>query len=435
MSYQKSPHEFRNPAATKLVMIGPFRCLLVSIVLTYLMPMLHAADELKPVSLRSEISSVQPMTGIVLWSTNPAASTAPIQLEFAYLKYDQVVREEGKYDWSEVESLLDDVASRGHQAILRWHDTYVGKPNGFPEYIKSLRDYRATNALSENKPTGFPDWSHPELRRFLLEFFTRFAEKYDRDPRVAFVQVGFGLWSEYHIYDGPMQLGTTFPDRAFQGLFASHLASQFQHTPWMISVDAAGDHAPFVDDETLSDLPFGVFDDSFNHRRHAQENEPNWVALGNDRWKIAPAGGEFSFFEAKDQKKALSVNGPHGVPFEKQAAKFHVSFIIGDDQPNFQNSERIRAAGQACGYRFRVTRFECDTERSIVTIENAGIAPIYHDAYPAVHGVRSKQTLKGLLPGESQSFEIESGGSSPILTIQSDRLVQGQEIQYEAALP
>jgi hypothetical protein len=70
-----------------------------------------------------------------------------------------------------------------------------------------------------------------------------------------------------------------------------------------------------------------------------------------------------------------------------------------------------------------------------VTIENAGIAPIYHDAYPAVHGVRSKQTLKGLLPGESQSFEIESGGSSPILTIQSDRLVQGQEIQFEAALP
>ena len=435
MSYQKSPQEFRNPAARKAVMVAIFEWLGVWLALTHLASTIYAADEMKPVSLRSRISSVQPMTGIVLWSTNPAASTAPIQLEFAYLKYDQVVRNEGTYDWSAVEKLLDDVASRGHQVILRWHDTYVGKQNGVPEYIKSLRDYHATNALSENKPTGFPDWSHPELRRFLLEFFSRFAEKYDRDPRIAFVQVGFGLWSEYHIYDGPMQLGTTFPDRAFQGLFASHLASQFQHTPWMISVDAAGDHAPFVSDESLRDLPFGVFDDSFNHRRHQQENEPNWVALGNDRWKVAPAGGEFSFFEAKDQKKALSVNGPHGVPFEKQAAKFHVSFIIGDDQPNFQNSERIRAAGQACGYRFRVTRFECNSARSTVTIENEGIAPIYYDAYPAVNAVRSKQSLRGLLPSESRSFDIDSGGSSPVLTIQSDRLVQGQEIQYDAAIP
>jgi hypothetical protein len=417
-----------------MAIIGQCKRIGILIVLIRFVSQVHAADEMTPVSLRSEIASVQPMTGIALWASNPAASTAPIQLEFAYLKYDQVVREEGAYDWSVVETLLDDVASRNHQTILRWHDTYVGKPSGVPQYIQTLRDYRATTALSENKPTGFPDWSHPELRRFILEFFTRFAEKYDRDPRIAFIQVGFGLWSEYHIYDGPMQLGTTFPDRAFQGEFARHLASRFRQTPWMISVDAAGDHAPFASDETLRDLPFGLFDDSFNHRRHAQENEPNWIAMGKDRWKIAPAGGEFSFFEAKDQKKALSVNGPHGVPFERQAAKFHVSFIIGDDQPNFQNSERIRVAGQACGYRFRVTRFECNAERSRVTIENVGIAPIYHDAYPAIYGVRSTQTLKGLLPGESQSFEIESGGSSPVLTIQSDRLVQGQEIQYEAFL-
>jgi hypothetical protein len=435
MSYHNSPRTFGSPATTKSGVIGLCRRLGISIVLIHLVSMVHAADEMRPIALRSEITKVQPMTGIALWATNPAASTGPIQLEFAYLKYNQVVREEGVYDWSAVEKLLDVIASRRHQAILRWHDTYVGKPNGVPNYIQSLQDYRATTALSEKQPTGFPDWSHPELRRFLLEFFTRFAERYDRDPRIAFVQVGFGLWSEYHIYDGPMQLGTTFPDRAFQGEFARHLASQFQQTPWMISVDAAGEHTPFASDTTLRDLPFGVFDDSFNHRRHKQENEPNWIALGTDRWKIAPAGGEFSFFEKKDQRKALSETGPHGVPFETQAAKFHVSFIIGDDQPNFQTAERIRLAGLACGYRFRVTRFECDSASSIVTIENEGIAPIYHDAYPAVNGVRSKLSLKGLLPSESRSFEIESGGSSPALTIQSDRLVQGQEIQYQAALP
>lgn len=394
-----------------------------------------AAGEMRPVPLTSRVATVQPMTGIVLWSTNEATQDAPIQLEYAYLRYDQIVRERGQYDWSPVENLLTDIAGRKHQAILRWHDTYVGQPTGVPVYIKALPDYRETSGRSEKKRTGFPDWSHPELRRFVLEFFTRFTEKYDRDSRLAFVQVGFGLWAEYHIYDGPMQLGKTFPSKAFQGEFARHLGQTFRQTPWMISVDAAGDHAPFADDPQLMSLSFGVFDDSFNHAGHREENEPNWERFGKDRWRRAPAGGEFSFFEAKDQQEALATRGPHGIAFEAQAAKFHVSFIIGDDQPQFQSKERIRDAGLACGYRFRVTRFEASGTRSLVEISNRGIAPIYYDAFPAVNGQRSAVSLKGLLPGQSRMFEVAFGGDRPALTIECDRLVSGQQIEFDAALP
>ncbi len=392
------------------------------------------AGDLRPVPLKSAATEVQPMTGIALWATNPAARTAPVQLEFSYLAYDRVVREKGKYDWAAVEQLLDDAAGRNHQLVLRWHDTYVGKPTGVPAYIKALPGYRETAALSEKKRTGFPDWSHPEWRRFVPEFFARFAERYDRDPRLAFVQVGFGLWAEYHIYDGPMELGKTFPSKAFQGEFATHLGKSLTHTPWMISVDAAGDHAPFAADKTLLALPFGVFDDSFNHARHEAENVPNWNALGRDRWKSAPVGGEFSFFEPKDQSEALSPRGPHGTRFEEQAARFHVSFIIGDAQPRHQTAGRVREAGLACGYRFRVTKFRASAARSEVTVTNTGVAPIYYDAYPAVNGVRAKASLKGLLPSESRTFEVAAGGESPVPTIECDRLVKGQRIGYDADL-
>jgi len=392
-------------------------------------------DAFRPVPLAARITTVQPMTGIVLWSTNPAAPTAPVQLEYSYLTYRQVVRARGEYDWTPVEKLLDEVAGRGHQAILRWHDTYVGKPSGIPDYIQALPGYRGKTAKSEGKPTGFPDWSHPELRRFALEFFGRFAERYDRDPRLAFVQTGFGLWAEYHIYDGPMRLGHTFPAMDYQAEFARHLARVFRDTPWMISVDAGSSRrAPFVRNPELLALPFGLFDDSFNHADHRQENEPNWNRLGRERWKTAPAGGEFSFFTRRDQKEALAPGGPHGEPFAAQAARFHLSFIIGDDQPRFQPPERIREAGLACGYRFRVTRFEASRAQSRVAIENRGIAPLYHDAYPAVNGVRSPASLKGLLPGESRDFAIAAGGEHPVLTIESDRLVPGQRIEYEADL-
>ncbi|WP_435007408.1 DUF4832 domain-containing protein [Tundrisphaera lichenicola] len=394
-----------------------------------------AEDDLRPIPLKSKIEQVQPMTGIVLWATNGAARTAPIQLEYSYLTYDQVVRAKGEYDWTPVEKLLDAIAGRKHQAVLRWHDTYVGKASGVPGYIRALPDYRGFEADSEKKRTGFPDWSHPELRRFALEFFDRFAEKFDRDPRLAFLEVGFGLWSEYHIYDGPMELGKTFPSLEFQREFALRLGEKFRQTPWMVSVDAASNWSPFATDDRLLALPFGLFDDSFNHARHAEVNEPNWNKLGRDRWKVAPTGGEFSFYEPKDQREALSATGPHGVEFSRHAETFHISFMIGDGQPRYQKPERIREAGQACGYRFRVTRFEASASRSEVTMENVGIAPIYHDAFPTVNGRRSEDSLKGLLPRESRVFRVASGGPSPALSIESDRLVPGQRIEFEADLP
>lgn len=398
-------------------------------------PVAAAAEDPRPVPLTARVGEVQPMTGIVLWTTNPTAATAPIQLEFAYLAYRDVVDAHGGYDWTPVERLLAAVADRRHQAIIRWYDTYVGRPSGIPDSIRSLPGYRETSGRSEGRKTAFPDWSHPRLGPFVLEFFTRFAERFDTDPRLAFVQVGFGLWAEYHISDGPLRPGRTFPAAAFQAEFARHLATRLVRTPWMISVDAAGDHAPFATDPALRALPFGVFDDSFNHARHREENEPNWNVLGRDRWQTAPAGGEFSFFEPADQAAALADDGPHGVPFAAQAARFHVSFIIGDDQPRFGPPERLRAAGLACGYRFRVERFVASAARSEVTFVNTGIAPIYHDAHPAVDGVRSEASLRGLLPGASRTFAIPAGGPRPRLTIESDRLVPGQRITYDADLP
>ena len=393
------------------------------------------ADEMRPIAIKSTVTEVQPMTGIVLWTTNAAVAKAPIQLEYSYMTYAQIAKSDEEYDWTPLERLLDQVASRGHQLVLRWHDTYVGQATGVPQTITSLPGYKTTRAMSEKKPTEFPDWSHPKLKLFVLNFFWRFTEKYDRDSRLAFVQVGFGLWAEYHIYDGPMRLGETFPAKDFQTEFAKHLSMCFHATPWMISVDAAdADRAPYVGNEELLALRFGLFDDSFNHARHAQENEPNWNALGRDRWKDAPAGGEFSFFKKVDQSKALAPSGPHGIPFQKMTADFHVSFIIGDDQPRFQKNERIREASLSCGYRFQIDKFDASETISQIEISNTGIAPIYYDAFPTVNGVRSGESLKGLLPGQHRTFRVSAGGSKSKLTIDCDRLVKGQSIGFDANL-
>lgn len=387
------------------------------------------------VPLQSAITRVQPMTGIVFWEDSGRNKTDAIQLEFSYMRYSDIVSQRGAYQWSAVEKKLNAISRRGHQAILRFYFTYPGKQTAVPAYIKALPDYQEAQGESENKPTGFPDWSHPELKRFVKEFHSRFAARYDRDPRLAFVQTGFGLWAEYHIYDGPLKLGDTFPDKAFQTEFLNHLAVSYLDTPWSISVDAADKRVtPVAGSEALLKLPFGLFDDSFLCKPHAQENEPNWNALDRRRYRREPAGGEFNYYTVRDQRLALDSNGPHGVSFEQAARAFHISYMIGNDQPLYQPMARIREAGLACGYKFRITAFFSNDEMARVTVLNTGFAPIYRDAFVAVNGVRATTSLKLLAPGKSATFDIPGGGAAPALTIECDHLVAGQSIDFEADL-
>ncbi len=158
--------------------------------------------------------------------------------------------------------------------------------------------------------------------------------------------------------------------------------------------------------------------------------------MRSERWKTAPGGGEFSYYNDRDQKLALSPRGPNGVSFEEAAKQFHISFMIGNDQPEFQSMERIKQAGMATGYRFRIESAERlqDTVRLVVT--NEGVAPIYRDAYFANGSRRSPTTLNGLLPGEKRTVELEDPDRTipKMLSIQCDHLVRGQEIQFNADL-
>jgi hypothetical protein len=269
-----------------------------------------------------------------------------------------------------------------------------------------------------------------------LDFFTKFAARYDNDARLAYLQVGFGLWGEYHIYDGPMVLGKTFPSKAFQAEFMQHLDAVLDELPWSISIDAAETEiGPFGENPPLKSLRFGLFDDSFLHETHQYYNASCFDFFEYEsRFQNSPIGGELSYYSDYDQQHALDLQGPYGIPFETLASKYHISYMIGSDQPDYQTMSRIAAAGMATGYKFQITRFKASESQAFVTVKNTGIAPIYYDAFVAVDGVRSKTSLKEILPGQSKEFAIAAGGSAPELTIECDRLVPGQKIEFDADL-
>jgi hypothetical protein len=403
-----------------------------------------ADDGLTPVSLTSSINSVQPMTGIVFWTENEEALDAlgdAVQLEFSYLRYSDIVQQQGVYNWQKIDQLLDSVAQRKRQAILRFRYTYPGDTGiTVPDYIVNSPGYTTVIAQVEAQNTFLPDWSHPELEKFTLQFYADFAARYDGDPRLAMLQVGFGSYAEYHLYDGPMDLGRNFPDKTFQEAFFKKMHESFNTTQWAVSIDAANDElTPLAAIPELKNTSFGLFDDSLMHQHHSESdteyNRASWLFFGADRYHTNMMGGEFSYYSEYDQQNALELpNGPWGRNFESFAEQYHLSYIIGNDQYSYHSLSRIKEAAMATGYRFHIEQFEASNTHSRIKMSNTGNAPIYYDAYPAVNGVRSTTSLKGLLPGTTLELTVSSGGSNPKLTIESDHLVPGQVIQFSADL-
>lgn len=165
--------------------------------------------------------------------------------------------------------------------------------------------------------------------------------------------------------------------------------------------------------------------------------------MGKDRWQTGVCGGEISYYKSSDQKNFTNPAGMYGHTWEEMARKYHISFMIANDNPGGKNSwnnpTRFKECSMAAGYHFVVTDCRTDGTATKITVENKGAAPIYRDAYFAVGGVRSEQSLKGLLPGASLEVVV----SAPLMTdskgtlvnapeIVSDYILDTQKIEYDS---
>ena len=401
-------------------------------------------------SFKRQITHTQPMTGIVLRpgtaSEHHTTYGQCVQLEYEYYLPSEIVKgckEDGTiiYDWSSFDDVLSDVASRGHQLIPRFRYIFPNEHNPFvktavPDYIKQLPDYHETYADVEGEgSTYYPDWSNAELQRFTLQFYTDFFKRYAHDPRLAFLQVGFGHWAEYHIYPTPVEYGKNFPSLEFQKKFLIHMSEVSDGMPWLISKNA-GDNSPIPGDDELLALRFGLFEDSFMGEFFLNGGYKGaWNGLGGEnRWQIGAVGGEAGP-AYEEFYNFLNPEGMYGHFFEDVASEYHVTFMGGSsalDNPN-GTPERIKQASMATGYRFVVKKCSTDGSKTMMLVGNEGIAPIYRDAYFAVGDVRSETSLKGLLPNEEMWIEIaarpRSDGSD--IKIVSDYILPQQEIEFE----
>ena len=408
------------------------------------------------VEVNRTITSVQPMTGLVLWSGHDQMDkyTSVITLEFAYCLPCKVVtgKKDGKiqYNWSYLENILNDIASRNHQGVIRFRyenpgNKEVGETGAtaVPQYIKDLSGYNETSNNAEGQKTYYADWTNDELKWFTKQFITDFNARYKDDPRIAVIQLGFGHWSEGHIYGTKLELGVNFPSKAYQKEYFIHVANTLE-IPWGMSIDGGdSSYSPVAEDEELLALNFGVFDDSFMHEGHELAsgsgwNEKCWDGVGKEyRWIKGICGGEISYYTSNDQKNFLNPNGMYGWTWENASAKYHISYMLANNAPGRKHAtvDRFREAGIASGYKFRVSDCRTNGTETRLVVSNQGIAPIYRDAYFAIGDTQSEVSLRGLLPGKGVEIVIPIGlSNSDDLQIVSPYILPTQEIEFETGV-
>lgn len=357
-----------------------------------------------------------PLKGLVPYQGD-RRGTFPHSMEFNYLPYSALVKGYDEFDWEPLERMLNDIAGRGHQAVVRVYLEYPGKKGAIPGFL--LRDGLTVHPTADEET---PDYENASLRRSLKLFIAAFGAKYDQDPRIGFLTAGLlGAWGEWHTFPR----SELFASKAVQLEVMDAYEAAFVTTPVLLRYPAGDADRRKAGN---SDRKFGYHDDSFAWATlHTGRKTDQWFymtslkAAGPDaeaKWRTYPIGGEIRpeawgiVFDARPEMPQIQ-------EFLKCVEATHVTWLMDSGMfAKAQPADRIaRAMDQVrrMGYEFHVPEVTIavltDGKLSVnVKIENRGVAPFYYhwkpeyglliDGKPVKINVGSGM-LTGLLPGDT----------------------------------
>lgn len=396
---------------------------------------------------------------------NPLKGLAPYQadvrdrfphsLEFNYLPYSALVKGYDEFDWKPLDAMLDDIASRGHQAIFRIYLEYPGKKSGIPPFLVS-DGLKVTNwRHPENTPPAqidTPNYEDKNLRKSLKTFIAALGKRYDGDPRVGFITAGLlGAWGEWHNYPRD----DLFASNMVQVEVMDAYAAAFHVTPVLLRYPAGAKDREHANN---SDRPFGYHDDSFAWATLTTgKRSDEWFYMtalraagraAEAKWKTQPIGGEIrpeawgKVFDADPGVKQVQ-------NFRQCVEATHVTWLMDsgmfDQQQSTERVKRAEEEVRRMGYEFHaptVTIGDVTGGKVAVKleIENRGVAPFYY-TWPAEWGLLAdgkvvrtwpaSGKLTGLLPGDmprvwADTLDVGSVKAGPYtLAVRTPNPLQG----------
>lgn len=350
---------------------------------------LDAQDSLKYVPAPVD----NPLKGLVPYA-RPHPNRFPHSMEFSYLPLSDLMKGPNEFDWTPLENLLDDIASRRHQTVFRVWLEYPGREDGIPPFLESA-GVKVTEWLNTNtapfpeKPTRSPDYSDPRLRAALQLFISELGKRYDGDPRIGFITAGLlGSWGEWHTYPRSELMA----DKTVQAEVMEAYEQAFKTTPVLLRYPAGEETWAYAANHTRR---LGYHDDSFAWATlDTGRDEDDWFFVPSltsagseafDKWKSCPIGGEIrpelwgDIFDNKPSHEQAQ-------DFAKCVQQTHVSWLMDTGMFRKQQSDsRVENATrevQRMGYEFHIVsakhqRTEAGGTAIEIRVRNTGVAPFY----------------------------------------------------------
>ncbi|MFK7818964.1 MAG: DUF4832 domain-containing protein [Planctomycetaceae bacterium] len=379
-----------------------------------------------------------PLRGLVPYS-GEKRDVFPHSMEFSYLALNQIVVGKNQFDWKPFERLLDDIASRGHQAVFRVWIEYPGK-NGIPQYLADdgLKVTEWLNTHTDPFPRQkcwTPDYSDPRMRAMLKSFVATFGKKYDGDPRIGFITAGLlGTWGEWHSYPR----NELFASKEVQTEVMQAYADAFRTTPILLRYPANKDTYHHAANDQR---PFGYHDDSFAWATlDTGKSDDNWYFMpamrsagAAQKWKRHPIGGEIRpelWGQIFDEKPAHAQTQDFAECVRQSHATWLMDTGMFDKKQSQARIDRAIRQVQKMGYEFHVSSAavtHADGKTNVVlTVRNTGVAPFYYDWKLQLGAVDRSQVgqtwstewkLTGLLPGETRVWKTQLPGKHEALAV------------------
>ncbi|MEL7497286.1 MAG: hypothetical protein AAFN77_06715 [Planctomycetota bacterium] len=374
----------------------PLICIQFFSVALALVPLVTVAQQpAKTFSLQPADSPVDnPLKGLVPYA-NPTAGRFPHSLEFSYLGLGKIVVGERRYDWKPVESILDDIASRGNQAVMRIYMEYPKKEDGIPAYliqsgVKVEKWLNKNTAPLPPAPCLTPDYEDPLTQAMLCDFIAAFGEKYDGDPRLGYLTAGLlGTWGEWHTYPR----SELFASKTTQTMVLDAYEKAFTKTPVLLRYPAGKEHVTLAENASRK---FGYHDDSFAWATiDTGQHEDDWffvtemVNAGQaamNKWQEHPIGGEIrpelwgSIFDPAKRPHRKSQD------FDQCVDHTHVTWLMDSGlfqkQPSQDRRDKAIQSVRRMGYDLTVKQVQWQVQPDGSTeiridILNRGVAPFY----------------------------------------------------------
>lgn len=298
----------------------------------------------------------------------------PYSMVFQYISWRDLEPTEGEYQFEKWEKSWDSPLGKNKHIIFRVFIDYPSQPSGLPDWLRKA-GVKETD-YDDYGGGKSPDYNDKKMIEALERLIAALGERYNANPRVAFIQLGLlGFWGEWHTYPKPKLYATpateqriieayrqAFPDKKLMVRYARDFAGE---QDWI-----------------------GFHDDMFPEDT---DNGQDWSFLAGlrregrtENWKHAVVGGEMVPGKARQWL---------GDDYEKTTEMLNRSHFtwIGPYCPALENqkgaafTKRSEELVRKMGYEFQVTELshaQSITAKQPVRIrlngKNVGVAPFYY---------------------------------------------------------